>query len=50
MQFFIKVTKGFLKFQNYLFPRCIFCLTPNIFKTFQECKHYADTNISLNEV
>ena len=22
---------------------------PNLFKTFQECQHYEDTNLSLNE-
>ena len=25
----------------------LFCLTPNLFKTFQECQHYEDS--SLNE-
>ena len=34
-----------LEFKNHLF-----CLTPNLGKTLQECKHYEDANFSLNEV
>ena len=32
--------KVIFKFQNNLFLRYIFCLTPNLLKTFQECQHY----------
>ena len=31
------------KFQNRLFLRYIFCLTPNLLKTFQECQYYEDS-------
>ena len=33
-----------LKFKNIFCD--IFCLTPNLFKTFQECQHYKDVNFS----
>ena len=33
-----KVTKGHLKISNYLSLRYIFCLTPNLFKTFKNVK------------
>ena len=36
------------KISNHLFLQYILCLTPNLFKTFQECQHYLDTNLSLN--
>ena len=37
----LKVAKGH---QNHLFLRYILCLKPNLFKTFQECQQYEDTN------
>ena len=35
------VTQGNLKFKNH-FLRYIFCLTPDLYKAFQECQHYED--------
>ena len=32
------------------FSAIYFCLTPNLLKTIQECQHYEDVNILLNEV
>ena len=40
-----EVIKGDIKFLKY-----IFCLTPNLVKTFQECQHYEDANFSLYEL
>ena len=48
-QIFIQLsftTKGHLKISKSSFSEIIFCLTPDIFKTFQECQHYEDTNVS----
>ena len=42
--------KVILNLKNNLFLRYIICLTPNLFKTFQECQHYVDINFSYNEV
>ena len=32
--------KAIFMFKNHLFLRYIFCSTPNLLKTFQECQHY----------
>ena len=36
--------KDILKFQNHLFLQNIFTLTPNLLKSYQECKHYGNTS------
>ena len=46
-QWSLKVTKGNLKISNLLFLRYIFCLQPNLLKTFQECQHYEDTILKV---
>ena len=42
--------KVILKFQNHLFLRYSFCLTPYLLKTIQECQYYDDKIFSFNEV
>ena len=37
--------KVILKFLKKIL-RYIICLPPNVLKTFQECQHYEDTNVS----
>ena len=39
-----KVNKGHIKNFKIIFFYDFFCLTPNLFKTFQECQHNEDTN------
>ena len=41
----LKVTKGHLKISQSSFSAIVFCLTPDLLKTFQECKHYKEKKI-----
>ena len=36
--------------KKYYFLRFIFCLTPNLFNTFQECQHYEYKNFPYGEI
>ena len=39
--------RSILKFQNHIILWYIFCLTPDLLKTFQDCQHYEDVNFFI---